>query len=212
MNRRPLTKTQKEERSKALLKFWNSKRGKKQKKKYSTAMSAKWTPEARKIQSQKHTEFWEGIDKTEYERRREVMKVASKAAQNKRTRTKKKRCRADPTYDSERIQKSLRSREMSLPEKKLEKIINYLNLNYKYVGDGKLMVGRYCPDFADVDNKSIIEMFGELHSKKSGVMKMKKYDKDRIAFIEQQGYSVLVIWQNELTDVLSVVRKIQRFV
>lgn len=209
--RKPQTEKQRKEKSEALLRFWNSPKGKRQKKKTSAAASAKWTLEARAEQSTKHIEFWKIMDDDEYKRRCALMSMVSKAAGKLRGRKLRALYKNDPFYGADRLSASFAGRKMSLPEEHTKDILYLLDLPYEFVGDGKLMIGRYCPDFVRVDAKAIIDVFGDWHSKKSGKMKMTKYDKKRIEFIKSQGFAILVVWQSELLHIREVADKISKF-
>ena len=121
----------------------------------------------------------------------------------------KRKSKADPSYGAERISASLRGRPMSLPEEQTKDILALMDLPYEYVGDGRLMIGRRCPDFCRVDAKALIEVFGYTHKRKDG--KMKAADKRRLEYIESQGFTILVVWQEELRHISTVAAKIKAF-
>lgn len=97
------------------------------------------------------------------------------------------------------IQASLRAqkRRPTKPEKEVMDLIEKLNLSYEYTGDGKVIIERYNPDFVDKENKRIIEVFGDYwHSKEDEIKRREIYNK--------YGYSLMVIWQSELEDLLAI--------
>ncbi len=74
----------------------------------------------------------------------------------------------------------------------LLKILSYNFPNkYKFVGDGKLILGGKCPDFVDDDNKKLIELFGEYWHKP-------EEETQRIEHFRKFGYETLVVWYNEI--------------
>lgn len=95
------------------------------------------------------------------------------------------------------------------PEKCLIKLLDKnLPKTYKFVGDGKLIINGFCPDFVNKDNNKIIEMYGDYWHNK---LKLKKRDKRRIITYKKHGYKTLVIWEHELKDLNKVKNKIQEF-
>ena len=84
---------------------------------------------------------------------------------------------------------------------------NLLNSNFpkewKFVGDGQLIIGRKCPDFTNIgDKKALIELFGDFWHKGQD-------SQERIDHFKKYGYSCLVIWENELKDTESVISKVK---
>src|SRR3989304_2702964 len=180
--KRKLSKT----RSESLKRFWNSPKGKRQKKKYTKIFSEIWsTSKRRKQRSESVAAAW--ADESRRKKWIEsITRVARTYARNaKKTKTIKKRYRDDPNYGADRISASLKGRPMSLPEEQVSDILRLIDLPYVYVGDGSLMIGRFCPDFVRSDAKILIEVFGHTHVRKDG--KIKSFDKKRLSFIKKQG-------------------------
>lgn len=78
-------------------------------------------------------------------------------------------------------------------EKKLQNILNsFFPGEYKYVGDGKVILAGKCPDFINVNGKKkIIEHFGSYwHKGDSG--------KKRVKLFKQYGYNTLIVREKEL--------------
>jgi len=93
------------------------------------------------------------------------------------------------------------------PERKLLTILDmYYTDEWKYVGDGQVVIGGKIPDFINVNGKKlIIEMFGDYWHRND--------DTDaRTAFFKEFGYDTLVIWESELKDRRVALRKIEQFV
>lgn len=90
----------------------------------------------------------------------------------------------------EQVQKSLKLRlinkQMSIKETSFLELLNTLNLPYSFVGDGKLLIERYCPDFIHNTKKKIIELCS--YSNKKIKNKLEIYNKN--------GYEVLFIFNN----------------
>lgn len=95
------------------------------------------------------------------------------------------------------------------PEKLLIKFLNkILPKQYKFVGDGKLTVGGFIPDFVNKDNNKIIEHYGTFWH---NLPEYKKRDKLRIVAYKKANYKTLIIWQHELKDLDKLENKIINF-
>lgn len=97
-------------------------------------------------------------------------------------------------WDRETIMKILVRRSPNNPEQYLTKFFINNNFPYKFVGDGQIIIGGRNPDFIDTTNRhKIIEFFGEhWHKPEDENIKRKIY--------KEHGYSLLVIWGNDLKD------------
>jgi len=98
------------------------------------------------------------------------------------------------------------------PNKKELKLIELLNKifsnTYKFVGDGKLIIGGFCPDFIHKNKKKIIELYGDYwHNRKD----VKERDKRRIKTYKKCGYRTLIVWEKELGNLEKLESKILVF-
>ncbi len=75
---------------------------------------------------------------------------------------------------------------------------------YRFVGDGKVIIGTKCPDFIRRDNKKIIELYGDYWHRNDN-------PDDRIQYFKEYGYDTLVLWEHELKDINSISNKIILF-
>jgi len=91
-------------------------------------------------------------------------------------------------------------------EAKLYKIINSIQPNeWKYTGDGSMIINRMTPDFTNVNGrKEVIEHFGDYWHKGEN-------PQDRINKYKKFGYRCLVIWESELKNETEVINKIEEF-
>lgn len=172
--------------------------------KQSSAQVKRWTPSRRQKQSKALSSAWN-------ENRKEwsngIKAGNTKEVKTKKSNSHKKRLK-DHNVGVLSRSKILHNKPMSNPEKQLKSILNLMELPYEFVGNGKLMVGRYCPDFVRVDAPAIIEVYsGYYHELESN----KKHDKKRNAWIKRQGYSILIIKQKELDHLEKLVKKIKKF-
>ena len=96
------------------------------------------------------------------------------------------------------------------PEKLLIKLLKkLLPKEYKFVGDGKLIVDGFNPDFINCNGqKKIIEFYGDYWHNKP---KSKKRDKRRKIAYKKLGYKTLIIWEKELKNLNKVTNKIKQF-
>lgn len=101
---------------------------------------------------------------------------------------------------------------MSKPEQTMVRIIEEQNLPFKFVGDGKLIIGSKCPDFIFIDDgRKIIEVFSDYWHRDDIVKYWHQTEEGCRFYYELFGYNVLVIWQHEFKDVKKVIDKIQGF-
>lgn len=107
------------------------------------------------------------------------------------------------------VKKQMRSRGVA-PNKielHLQSILNELYPNdFKYVGDGEVIIAGKCPDFININGKKqIIELFGDYWHRG-------EKEEDRIKIFEPYGYKTLVIWERELKDIDKLAAKLKLFV
>ena len=106
--------------------------------------------------------------------------------------------------------KMIRALIYKAPNKAEQKLFQILNHFYpdewSFVGDGKVILKGFCPDFININGKKIlIELFGEYWHKGR-----EKKDKQRIGAFSSLGYETLVIWEKELKDEKTLIEKISR--
>jgi len=121
---------------------------------------------------------------------------------------KAKRCKKCETI--RRLKLKIWKKSKNKPEKKLQKLLNKIVPNeYKYVGDGEIIIDSFCPDFINYNNqKKIIELYGDYwHNRKEVI----KRDKRRLKIYKQYGYQTLIIWENELENINILKEKILKF-
>jgi len=93
------------------------------------------------------------------------------------------------------------------PEKRLLQLLEELYPHeWKFVGDGSLVIGGLNPDFANVNGKKlIIELFGDYWHRGQN-------PQDRIDTFTPFGFDTLVIWESELDNTIVVTKQIREFV
>jgi len=100
----------------------------------------------------------------------------------------------------------------------LEKIPNNFIFNDYYGNKNKLKIGGKNPDFIDVNNKLIIEHFGDhwhgpkIRVKNGDYSTNKEHEEEKILFYAKFGYKTLIIWENELRNIELVKNKIDNFI
>lgn len=99
--------------------------------------------------------------------------------------------------------------EMRSPNKLEQKLLSILSIAYpnewKFVGDGQLIIAGRCPDFVNVNGKKlIIELFGECWHKPSDELIKKR-------LFAKYGYGTLVIWSKELYNKSVLLQKIEHW-
>ncbi len=118
---------------------------------------------------------------------------------------KMKRLWKDPDFVSKQMK--ARGVKPNKIELKFEQFLNSLYPGeWKYVGDGQLIINGKCPDFVNVNGqKKIIELFGDYWHKGQN-------PEDRVKIFEPFGYQTLVIWESELKNKQEVKEQICKFV
>lgn len=77
---------------------------------------------------------------------------------------------------------------------------------WKYVGDGQLIIGGKWPDFVNINGKKqLIELYGDYWHRGEN-------PEDKIEHYRAFGYETLVIWEGELDNVTSIVNRVKEFI
>lgn len=92
------------------------------------------------------------------------------------------------------------------PEQKLGAILDkHFPNEWKYVGNGELVLDRLVPDFMNINGrKQLMEVYGDYWHRNHN-------PQDRIDRFKEFGFSTLVIWEKELKDENQVLGKIKKF-
>ena len=114
-------------------------------------------------------------------------------------------------HKNTRIEKMLKTLHRSLnvhpnkAELRLGEIINKIYPNeYRFVGDGQLVIGGKCPDYSHNIRPLLIEMFGDYWHKPEEV-EPRKYH------FETYGYNMIIVWEHELNDIQTLQKRILDF-
>lgn len=115
---------------------------------------------------------------------------------------------ADPVWAHKCI-KQIRRAQASKPNRPETILLHLLNLHFpgewKYTGDGAVVIGRLNPDFVNVNGKKqVIEMFGNYWHKEDE-------EATRLETFRQYGFEGLVVWASELADLDELAVKLHRF-
>lgn len=124
---------------------------------------------------------------------------------------------ADPKWHDRQVSLALQGNNIkpNKPETGINNILNELYPNqWKYTGDGSVIIGGLNPDFTNVNGKKeVIELFGDWwHSDKKIQNRWKSSENGRIEVFKQYGFNCLVIWERELKDKQKVVDKIKQWI
>jgi len=101
------------------------------------------------------------------------------------------------------------------PNKPEATILELLNAKYpeewKFVGDGSLIIEGLNPDIVNANGrKLIIEVFGDYwHTQK---LKPYRLNEGRVRVYAKYGYKTLIIWVSELNNIRNVMVKIDKFI
>jgi len=97
------------------------------------------------------------------------------------------------------------------PEKVLINLFKENNFDYRFVGDLEFIIEGKNPDFVNCNGqKKIIEMFGDYWHNNSKT----KYHQTEVGTKEhyaKYGWKTLIVWENELKDMDSVLEKVKEF-
>lgn len=136
-----------------------------------------------------------------------IIKLGKKASQSTKDKMRaiNKRKWEDPAH----AKKMIKSWKLT-PNKKEIKLMEILDSLYpeewKFVGNGDLIIDGKCPDFVNCNGqKKIIELFGDYWHKGEN-------PQDRIDIFKPFGYSTLVIWERELKNMDVLIGRIRGFV
>jgi very-short-patch-repair endonuclease/transposase-like protein len=119
---------------------------------------------------------------------------------------RKRMSEAHKNYTKEQLRNILRRRIPSSYETKLNGILekNFPN-EWRYVGDGQLVIGGKNPDFTNINGKkALIELFGEHWH-------LQDEEKERIDLFTEYGYMTLIVWGKELRNPDVLIKKIRKF-
>lgn len=100
--------------------------------------------------------------------------------------------------------KQLKGRKLNKLESKVNNILQkYFPYEWKYTGNGGVIISGLCPDFMNCNGKKkIIEVFGDrFHDPSKTFLKKvpwKQQEFGRTAIFSQFGYDTLVLWQSEI--------------
>ncbi len=87
-------------------------------------------------------------------------------------------------------------------------LLSFLELlfpgQWTFVGNGQLIVADRCPDFVHTSKMLLIEFFGNYRHREDEVEPRKKLFQD-------QGYSTLVVWEDDLLDLKALAQTLREF-
>jgi len=118
-------------------------------------------------------------------------------------------------FSEEALRKIIKARHArpNRAERRLIKIIEDNNLPFRYVGDGKVIIGGKNPDFIHKEGeKKVIELFGIYwHSPIYGRVRPTMTPDYVKKHYKKHGYDCLIIWDVELKNTNRIIDKIMRF-
>jgi very-short-patch-repair endonuclease len=102
-------------------------------------------------------------------------------------------------HSRETIRKILRRRDKSSLEIKFEDLINKLDLPYRFVGNGEIMVARKVPDFVHNKKKIAIEVYYRKHKEmfRGGLDVWKA---DRLKIFKENGWEIVFFDERQVTE------------
>jgi len=124
-------------------------------------------------------------------------RVFSKETKKKMRESRLRWIEKNPEKFNTIIQKALHAR-IKRPNKSEQEVLDFLNREFpnewKYVGDGSLMFGRFNPDFINIDKNILLEFYGYTHINEGD-----RRDRRLETFLKH-GYRTIEIWYFEMKD------------
>ena len=158
----------------------------------------------KKKQSEKVIEYFQKNPKEASRRMREFLKTCKGKEWCKRmSKIKLEQYTNDPSI----LKRWSRACQMK-PNKKEIQLLTILKQNrfgFKFVGDGKVIIGGKMPDYINENKKLLIELFGDYWHRGEN-------PKNRISHFKKYGYTCLVVWERELKNEKQLLRKIDEFI
>jgi len=99
-------------------------------------------------------------------------------------------------------------------EQRFIDMIEKHNLPYKYVGDGRFLIGGRNPDFMNINGqKKLIEVFGiYYHSPlKNPKIRWKSTYNETIRHYKKHNYKCMIIWDYELNDEKNIMERLKNY-
>lgn len=91
------------------------------------------------------------------------------------------------------------------PNHKEQELFQLLPDSYRYTGDGSVVIERKIPDFADVERRKAIELYGDhWHTPEQA--------EERVELFARYGWQVLIVWESELQDIATLRDKLTGFI
>ncbi len=168
--------------------------------------------ELNKMRGRKHTEEWKVKRKEELSRwyadpknkRKHIEGCKSPDSIKKRRESALRSWQTDE-FVRKQIKASNRCKINKAEQCLLDILDSFYPGEWKFVGDGTVIINGHCPDFINVNGqKEIIEHFGDYWHRGENA-------EERAKIFAPFGYKTLVIWEAELKDVVSLERKIRHF-
>jgi len=108
------------------------------------------------------------------------------------------------------VRKSLRSGKPTSLEIKFQRIIDKNKLPYKYVGDGKIFIERYNPDFINTNHEKIaIEVYARYYKKRNHE-NIEEWKNKRQKVFNKYGWKIIFFDEIELNSEKNVLIKIKK--
>jgi len=167
-----------------------------QTKEYKESCKKRWKDkDYRKKQKESRKKSWANDQKRKKEQAKRFSKYFTELWKN-------------PEWRKKRIKSVLKASHIrpTKPEAELNSLLRHLFPNeYKYVGNGEVIIGGKNPDFINCNGqKKIIEMWGDYWHKGED-------PQDRINVFKPFGYFTLIVWEHELKNIETLTQKLLKF-
>lgn len=160
---------------------------------------------AREMKKKTSKRFKNKLKSEEHKKRIAISKIGKKRPDlTKRNKSKENRKKVSIAHkklwrDEEFAKKQIQNLRIkpTRPEIIVNQICNLNQLPFNYVGDGKVIINGYNPDFLSKNPKYIIEVNGDYWHSSNGV---KLRDKKKKFCYNKLGYKLLTIWEHEIYE------------
>jgi len=165
-------------------------------------------------------QWWDNmspLDKVEYLDRRRLSRL--KPEIRKRRSELSKEMWSNPLKKS-MIVKATMQASHARPNLAEAKLLNILEKNapeYKYTGDGSMIIGGHCPDFTNINGQKKVILLHGIYwhllrfNKKNPLYNKEMAEIKDIEHYKKFGFNTLIVWEDELINESKVIEIIKKF-
>jgi len=162
----------------------------------------KYQPDSQKMKNSRTMMILANTEEFQNKRRAKTVGRTKENSPGRLAQSEKIKGLNNPMSNPEHLRKALTNssrkngdRGMNKPERYLLCVLDSLFPGeWKYVGDGQVIIAGKCPDFININGqKKVIELFGDYWHRDDD-------PHDRIDTFSPHGYKTFIVWERELKD------------